>query len=116
MVPNPFYLTSDGIVRGSTSASSAPRYDVNDQIRFVNLPPECTIKIYTELGENIYEIQHTNGSGDDTWNGVTRYGQVVASGVYIALVTVTADATSSLDPQQVYRKGETTFLKFTVIR
>ncbi len=115
VVPNPFYLSSEGVAAGSTTTNS-PRYTVGDQVRFVNLPPECTIRLYTELGEMIYEIQHTNGSGDDTWNGVTRYGQLVASGVYIALVTVNADATSPVDPQQSYRKGETTFLKFTVIR
>jgi hypothetical protein len=116
IVPNPFYLTSDGFVRGSTGATSSPRYDVGDQIRFVNLPPECTIRIFTELGEEIYRIDHTNGSGDDTWNGVTRHGQLVASGVYIALITVTADAQATDPALGRYAKGETTFLKFTVIR
>ncbi len=110
IVPNPFYLASDGFRRGD-AVSPSPRYDVADRIGFLNLPGQCRIDIYTELGEKIFTINHTNGSGDEYWNGVTRFSQVVASGVYLAIVTVTEDI-----PNSDYRNGQTLLLKFTVIR
>ncbi len=111
VVPNPFYLSSEGFPINSGGSSRSPRYDVADRIGFLNLPGQCRIDIYTELGEKIYTIDHTNGSGDEYWNGVTRFGQVVASGVYLAIVTVTEDVVGT-----DYLAGQTALLKFTVIR
>jgi hypothetical protein len=61
-----------------------------NKIMFMELPPVCTIKIYTESGDLIKTIEHTNGSGDEAW-GVTalahmtnEIGQIVVSGIYIA--------------------------------
>jgi hypothetical protein len=57
---------------------------------FMNLPPVCTIKIYTESGDLIKVLNHTNGSGDESWGvlsqewSATSSGQIIASGVYIA--------------------------------
>ena len=84
-------------------------YDIQDRIGFLNLPGLCRIDIYTELGEKVVTLDHTNGSGDEYWNGVTSFGQVVASGVYLAIVTVTGDTPG-------YTTGQTSMLKFTVIR
>jgi len=54
-----------------------------DKIMFLNIPGECTIRIYTERGDLIKTIVHNDGSGDESWNSTTDYGQVVVSGVYI---------------------------------
>lgn len=56
-----------------------------DKIMFLNIPGECTIKIFTERGDLIKTIVHDDGSGDEPWNSVTRDGQVVVSGVYLAV-------------------------------
>jgi len=69
---------------------------------FLNLPGECTIRIYTERGDLIKTIEHTNGSGDEAWNLVTKYRQVVVSGIYLAHIE-TPD-------------GRSTYRKFIVIR
>jgi hypothetical protein len=79
VVPNPYIISSD------------PQYlrfgqDRPDQIGFFNLPRECDITIYTEIGEKIAEIEHTDGSGVHYWNTETESGQVLVSGVYIAVV------------------------------
>lgn len=108
VVPNPFYLGSS-VFRPGDASSPSPRYDIQDRIGFLNLPGLCRIDIYTELGEKIMTLDHTNGSGDEYWNGVTRFGQVIASGVYLAIVTVTGDTPG-------YTTGQTSMLKFTVIR
>lgn len=73
-----------------------------DKIGFLNIPGECTIKIYTESGELIKTIEHTNGSGDEYWNSVTSSNQVVVSGVYIAVITTPS--------------GDKVIKKFVIIR
>jgi hypothetical protein len=80
VVPNPF----------NTGARDLQYPGEPDKIVFFGLPPICTIKIFTESGDLVRTIEHTNGSGDESW-GVTNYehmtsetGQVVVSGIYIA--------------------------------
>lgn len=95
IVPNPFVLGSD---------SDRLRFpDEPDKLAFFNIPGVCTIQIYTEVGELIYELEHSDGSGDAYWNCVTSSNQVVVSGIYIAVIT---DKTT----------GERAIEKFAVIR
>jgi hypothetical protein len=74
-----------------------------DRIYFFNIPGYCTIRIYTELGELINEISHTNGTGDESWNQVTSGGQIVVSGIYIVVIDNT-------------RTGQRVIKKLSVIR
>ena len=78
IVPNPFSIASD-ISRLRFGAT------VGDRIAFFNIPGHCKIRIYTETGELIKEILHTNGSGDEYWNSNTSSGQVIVSGIYIVI-------------------------------
>jgi hypothetical protein len=59
---------------------------------FYGLPPLCTIKIYTETGDLIQTLNHTNGSGDEIWQSLTSSDQIVASGLYIAYFEVSQDS------------------------
>ncbi|HMK39263.1 MAG TPA: hypothetical protein VK569_07985 [Bacteroidota bacterium] len=96
IVPNPFSIASDisKLRFGST---------VGDRIAFFNIPGQCKIRIYTEVGELIQEILHTNGSGDEYWNSNTSSGQVIVSGVYIVIF-------------ENLKTGERTIRKLAVIR
>ncbi len=76
VVPNPYNIRARDIQYGISGA---------DRIMFLNLPPICTIKIYTERGDLVDTIEHTDTSGDEAWNSITSYRQVVVSGVYIAV-------------------------------
>ncbi len=76
VVPNPFYFSSD---RDNLRFLGEP-----DKIMFYNIPGKCTIKIYTERGDLIQTLEHTDGSGDAAWLSVTSSRQVVVSGIYIA--------------------------------
>ena len=96
VVPNPYIINSDESVR-------FPGTIDEDKIAFYNIPGNCTIRIYTELGELIYTIEHTNGSGDAYWKSVTSSSQFVVSGIYIAVVTNNAT-------------GENHIAKFAIIR
>ncbi|MDZ7288571.1 MAG: fibronectin [candidate division KSB1 bacterium] len=87
-----------------------------DKITFLDIPAYCTIKIYTERGDLIQTIEHTNGTGDEAWNSITSSRQVVVSGVYIAHFEVTKDFYDSNTGRLLYRKGETAVRKFVIIR
>lgn len=89
VVPNPYDLGADKNLRWP---------DVQDQIAFQNVPGKCTIRIYTEMGELVKTIEHTNGSGDEFWDLTTSSNQMVASGIYMA--TIEDNSTS----EQVIRK------------
>lgn len=77
VVPNPYNLGSDKEVRWPGQ---------QDRIGFLDIPGNCTIEIYTELGEPVQEIEHTDGSGDAYWNLTTKANQVVVSGIYFAVI------------------------------
>ena len=77
IVPNPFNLATDENLRYP---------DKQDKLGFLNIPGQCTITIYTQLGERITTIEHTDGSGDEFWDHTTKSRQVIASGVYIAVI------------------------------
>ena len=80
VVPNPFNIAADELQWPGE----------NDKIMFMNLPPVCTIKIYTESGDLVKTLEHTNGSGDEPWGvlsqewSTTETGQIIVSGIYIA--------------------------------
>ena len=81
IVPNPINLASDESVRvivdGDVSRS---------QVEFLDIPGHCTISVYTEIGELVKRIEHTNGSGNTTWDLTTSSRQPVVSGIYLVHV------------------------------
>ncbi len=77
IVPNPYNITSAKEVRWP---------DQQDKLGFLNIPGKCTIEIYTELGELIETIEHTDGSGDEFWDHTSYSNQVVVSGIYFAII------------------------------
>ena len=89
----------------------------SERIAFLDVPAECIIKIFTERGDLIREIEHTDGSGDEFWDLVTSSRQIVVSGIYIAYIEVTNDYYNPEDPSQLlYRKGDNITRKFVIIR
>lgn len=93
IVPNPYVIDSDFRYYG--------RYD-DDKISFFNLPTNCTIKIYTELGELIKTIEH-KGSGDNYWYNVTSSNQIISSGIYIAVFTDNDTGESKIEKFAIIR-------------
>lgn len=74
-----------------------------NKVMFDKISQTCTIRIFTEIGELIKTIKHTDGSGSDSWDLRTSSNQLVVSGIYIALVT--DDKT-----------GDKEIVKFSIIR
>ena len=59
-----------------------------DRIAFYGLPPICKLKIFTERGDLVWELEHTKGTGSELWDSLTSSGQIIASGIYILYVEV----------------------------
>lgn len=73
-VPNPFVVSSP---------FELLRYGISKELQFHNLPPVCTIRVYTIAGEHIATIEHTNGTPLEKWNLQSSNGQEIAFGVYV---------------------------------
>ena len=57
------------------------------RIHFANLPPKCTISIFTLDGDLVRRLDHDKDPSDpaashDTWDLITRNTQAVVSGIY----------------------------------
>jgi hypothetical protein len=97
VVPNPFNLSAKDVQFSSTP----------DKMMFVNLPPVCTIRIYSENGNLVKTIEHSDGKSDEQWEQGGQYmltygGQRVVSGIYIAHFQTPS--------------GESQFRKFVIVR
>jgi hypothetical protein len=77
IVPNPYNV-------GAASNMLWPGQQ--DKIVFKNIPGICTIRIYTELGELIKTIDHTNETGSQDYDLTTSSKQIIVSGLYIAVI------------------------------
>ena len=72
VVPNPYI------------ASSPLDLTTSDiELQFINLPGNCTIRIYTVAGHLVDVLDHTDGTGTETWGIRSRFNQKIASGYYI---------------------------------
>ena len=72
-VPDPYYVTSN--LESTTNRKI---------LKFVNLPNQAIIRIYSVSGVLVNVITHNDpaGGGEETWNLRNRNSQFVASGVY----------------------------------
>ncbi len=52
-------------------------------IAFTNLPPECTINVYTLDGNLVKTIEHSDGTGTEFWDLRSFSNQLIATGIYI---------------------------------
>jgi hypothetical protein len=106
IVPNPYNI-------------NARKYQVldesGDKIMFYNIPKVCRIKIFTERGDLVNTLIHTDGSGDHEWKQLTSSRQVVVSGLYIAHIEVLEDQYDDTN-QLVLKKGDSIVKKFVIIR
>jgi hypothetical protein len=76
-VPNPYRS-------GSSRLTSDNYHNFPDRfIRFVNVPDNCTVKIFTVSGDLVWETSHNASTGNIEWDVTNRDSQQVASGVYL---------------------------------
>jgi len=91
VVPNPY------VVQSSFDQLSTGRATINSRVRFVNVPEEGTVRIYTISGQLVQQLSWTasdliapvNGSqtGDLPFSLRTREGLDLGSGLYLFIMT-----------------------------
>ena len=81
IVPNPINLAADESVRVILNGDPT-----RSRVEFLEIPGQCTISIFTEIGELVRRLEHTDGSGNTTWDLLTSSRQPVVSGIYIVRV------------------------------
>ncbi len=94
VVPNPFNIRRSGTKLDYLGESN--------KLMFLDIPGQCIIRIYTERGDLVKTIDHTDGSGDEEWRELTDFRQTVVSGVYLAHFELP--------------DGRSTYRKFLIIR
>ena len=80
VVPNPY------VSRSAFEPANTYRTGRGERrIYFMNLPPECTIRIYTVTGQLVQTLEHSAGvdDGQEPWDLTTKDGMNLAYGVYI---------------------------------
>jgi hypothetical protein len=83
VVPNPYVAFSSLEQPGSTSTRRG-----NTKLQFRNLPPKCTIRIYTLVGELVDTIVKDDLNSYADWQLLSYEGNRLAYGVYIYHVEV----------------------------
>ncbi len=86
--PNPYRddMREEYVELGSESYSGQGQFD--RRIHFINLPPKCTIRIFTLDGDLVRVIEHDRDPADptathETWDMITRNTQAIVSGIYL---------------------------------
>ena len=77
VVPNP--------VRTGSSRLTTDNYHSfpDGRVRFVNLPTQCIIRIFTVAGDLVWTKDHNDGTGNVEWDTRNYSEQDVSSGVYV---------------------------------
>lgn len=83
VVPNPYVAYSSLELPGPTAIRRG-----EPKLQFRNLPPQCTIRIYTLIGELVDKIEKNDASSFSDWRLLSYEGQRLAYGVYIYHVDV----------------------------
>jgi len=83
VVPNPYVVYSDVESPGAVATRRG-----DNLLQFRNLPPQCTIRIYTMVGELVETIVKDDFTSMASWNVLSNEGQRLSYGVYIYHVEV----------------------------
>ncbi|MEN8193769.1 MAG: hypothetical protein ABFS12_13185 [Bacteroidota bacterium] len=75
VVPNPYIVTS--LYESEQNVR---------EIRFMYLPTECTIYIYTMSGTLVKTLYHNDNTGSMRWNLLSEWNQALAYGVYFYII------------------------------
>ncbi len=90
--PNPYRIDGNYRKLGFEGRTKKDRPDNRArQLHFANIPPVCTIKIFSLDGDLIKKIDHNTSDSDpnsshDEWDMITRNTQEIVSGLYYFVI------------------------------
>jgi hypothetical protein len=100
------YVVPNPVRTGSSRLTTDNYHNFPDGlVRFVNLPPDCTIKIFTISGDLVWINDHVDGTGNVEWDIRNLQNEEVASGVYMYRIERNGAQTTTegaIQPSQVY--------------
>jgi hypothetical protein len=77
VVPNPYRT-------GGSRLTTENYHNFPDgKVRFVNMPANADLKVYTIAGDLVWEYYHSGPLGNVDWDTANLSGELIASGVYI---------------------------------
>ena len=80
VAPNPYRA-------GSSFDNSGGEVELGRRIWFLNLPPRCSIKIFTLAGDLVRTLQHDHPTdGKEPWDVLSEHGRAIATGLYVYVV------------------------------
>jgi hypothetical protein len=77
VVPNPYLISSL-----YEEEFGALRREPIRALKFINLPPRCTVTIFTMDGDRVQTIEHASDGGTATWDLRSAGGREIAPGIY----------------------------------
>jgi hypothetical protein len=78
------YVVPNPVRTGSSRLTTDNYHNFPDGlVRFVNVPPHCTVKIFTVAGDLVWMKDHVDGTGNVEWDTRNMYEEEVVSGVYM---------------------------------
>ncbi len=94
VVPNPYRTDADYTFENGGYEGRTVNWDETKRVlKFIHLPQECTIRIFTLMGEQVATIEHRPGTpgynpqrGEENWNLLSGSNRAIASGIYVFTV------------------------------
>ncbi len=88
VVPNPYRVDEDYTYEMGGYEGRAKVWNENKRrIKFIHLPPKCTVRIFTVAGEIVATLRHEDESnGEMDWNMMSGSNRTIASGLYVFTV------------------------------
>lgn len=82
VVPNPYIVSNSWEPKNPYSSGRGPR-----ELHFINLPAECTIRIFNVRGQLVERLEHQHAddlsNGTEVWDMLTKDNLDIAYGIYI---------------------------------
>ena len=87
-VPNPYRVDKDYTYENGGWEGRATDWSENKRLlKFIHLPPKCTIRIFTLAGDLVTTLEHDDPvRGEVSWNLLSESNRAIASGVYVFTV------------------------------
>jgi len=88
VVPNPYRVDRDYTYENGGWEGRGSDWSENKRLlKFIHLPPKCTIRIFTLAGDVVTTLQHDDPvKGELTWDLLSESNRAIASGVYVFTV------------------------------